>query len=638
MCPQLHCGNLGSSGKYVATPMNDNDFYSSLFKEMKWGFGVFDSSGKSLFINPPLQECLSTLRTTALMPVLEDLLGKEDGEHVFAAFRQGKTHHLMRSPREGICRLMLKPLGQRIVLIVFPLGQEGDRLAINEILAELVENAPEPVGIGSDSYRAVYLNKSARKSMGIPPETDPHSLTIPELQPDGIGGMDAIEALTLVKESGAINVSSHVRNITTNESHKIDQTVMAHQHALLGSTYFSTIFRETPDSDECPDSSRSEPLLSLLGEQSRMIRENCDQLYYSREIWRSLVEYNQDLVVVTDQQGVIHYCNRGFLENSTLPLIGLSLPEELAPLPLKEKIQALASRVASGEQMHDSIEAELVLPDGRRFYCLWLASHLKRQDGSGGITWIITDISREHTIRQRSQAMEKFAATGRMAARIAHEFNNPLAGIKGAITLVKMDTPPDTGNHKYLCMVEKEIDRLSGIIRQMYGLYKPENTSASNIDFRTLLTECCFLMQPLGAPRNINIHLGEIPSVTANLPEHYVREIIYNLLRNAIEASYENGDVHVHGELEDGCLHLMIDDQGHGLPENPDANIFEPFYTTKKTFQGAGLGLGLSVCRSLASAIGGSVQLSARESGGVRALACLPLEAVTDGQSICQDL
>ena len=637
MCPQLHCGNLSPSGKYVAISMNDNDLYSSLLGEMKWGFGVFDSSGMALLINSPLQECLSTSGSTTLMPVLEDLLGKKDGEYVFAAFRQGKTHHLMRSPTEGICRLMLKPVGQRIVLMVFPLGEEGNRLAINEILAELVENAPEPVGIGSDCYHAVYMNKSARKVMGIRPETDLDSLTIPELQPDGIGGMDTIEALKMVKESGAINVRSHVCNVTTNESHKIDQTVMAHHHAVLGSMYFSTIFRDTPDSDEYSDPALSEPLRSLLGEQSRMIRENCDQLYYSREIWRSLVEYNQDLVMVTDQQGIIHYCNRGFLESSTLPLIGLSLPEELAPFSLKEKIQALASRVASGEQMHDSIEAELVLPDGRRYYCLWLASHLKRQDDSSGITWIITDISREHAIRQRSQAMEKFAATGRMAARIAHEFNNPLAGIKGAITLVKMDTPPDTGNHKYLCMVEKEIDRLSGIIRQMYGLYKPETQSTSKIDFRTLLNECCFLMQPLGASRNINIQMGDIPAVTANLPEHYVREIIYNLLRNAIEASYENGDVHVHGELEDGCLHLMIDDEGHGLPEDPEANIFEPFYTTKKTFQGAGLGLGLSVCRSLASAMGGSVLLSARDNGGVRALACLPLVEVTDGQSICHD-
>ena len=413
---------------------------------------------------------------------------------------------------------------------------------------------------------------------------------------------------------------------TVSELRATDQTVMAHERPVLGHTYYSTIMRDaraaTGDNAEEPAQLRS-----LIGEQSRMMRENSDKLYYSREIWRSLVEYNHDLVMVTDRQGTILYCNRGFLGDSTLPLIGLSLPDELAPLPLRERIHALAERVASGECMHDSIEADLVLPDGKRFYCLWLASHLRRQDDNHGITWIITDISREHTIRQRSQAMEKLAATGRMAARIAHEFNNPMAGIKGAIALVKMDTPADAANYRYLAMVEKEIDRLSGIIRQMYGLYKPESQSVSTICVSTLLAECCFLMQPLGAARGIKVEPVRMPAITVKLPEQYLREIIYNLIRNAIEASYDNGVVRVSASVEHDCLHITIEDDGLGLPDNPDENVFEPFFTTKKTFQGAGLGLGLPVCKSLADAMGGSVSLRPRDTGGVSALACLPLDA-----------
>lgn len=617
---------------------NNNDFYSLLFAEMKWGIGLFDNSGMLLFINSPLQEQLHDPALTLLMPILEDMLGKADAHHVFACLRQGKTHHLMRAADGTIHRMLLRHLDQHIALMVFPLAQEGERLVINEILAELVENAIEPVGIASDAHRAVYMNHSARALLGVTAQTDFHALSVQELQPDGIGGMDAKEALALARESGPINVISHIRNISTRQIHTVEQTIMAHQQALLGHVYFSTVFRGTVNSPAGNmDASPPEQLHKLLGEQSRVLREKKDQLYYSQEIWRSLVEYNQNLVMVTDHDGIIHYCNRGFLETSTLPLIGLSIPDALTPPSLKEKIRALAGKVASGERMHDSIEAELILPDGRRYHCFWLASHLRRQDDTQGITWVITDISREHAIRLRSDAMEKFATTGRMAARIAHEFNNPLAGIKGAIALVKMDTSVDAENYKYLCMIEKEIDRLSAIIRQMYGLYKPETPSTTVIDFSTLINECCFMMQPLGGERGIRLEISTVSVVTTHLPEQYVREILYNLLRNAIEASHDNGVVHVHTEIIDDCLHILIDDEGHGLPTHPDANIFEPFYTTKKTFQGAGLGLGLSVCRSLAETMGGSVQLSPRQPAGVSALVCLPLKPGSHEQSDCQN-
>ncbi|MDI1300829.1 MAG: PAS domain-containing sensor histidine kinase [bacterium] len=615
---------------------NNNDIYSSFFAEMKWGLGLFDSSGMLQFINPLLQEYLQDSSLTLLMPILEKLLGKEGGHHVFACLRQGKTHHLMRSADGAIHRVILRHLDKRMALIVSPLEQEGERLVINEILAELVESSSEPVGIASDTHHVIYLNPSARRMAGLAEQTDLHTLTVAGLQPDGIGGMDTKEALLLASESGPINVISHIRNMSTNLAHTVEQTVMAHTQALLGHTYFSSISREVADTATgSANAHPSEQLLTLLGEQSRVIRENKDQLYYSQEIWRSLVEYNKSLVLVTDNEGIVHYCNRGFLENSTLPLIGLSLPDALTPPQLKEKMRSLANRVASGERMHDSIEAELILPNGSRYYCFWLASHLRRQDESQGITWVITDISREHAIRQRSDAMEKFATTGRMAARIAHEFNNPLAGIKGAIALVKMDTPADDDNYKYLCMIEKEIDRLSGIIRQMYGLYKPGTPSTTAVDFASLINECCFLMQPLGGERGVRVEVSAMSAVTAHLPEQYVREILYNLLRNAIEASYDNGVVYVHTELVDDCLHILIDDEGHGLPTHIDANIFEPFYTTKKTFQGAGLGLGLSVCRSLAETMGGSVQLKPRQPAGVSALVCLPLKPGSSEKTDC---
>lgn len=356
----------------------------------------------------------------------------------------------------------------------------------------------------------------------------------------------------------------------------------------------------------------------MLDEQQRQIRESTQKLNYSWEIWRSLVEYNAALVLQTDAAGIIHFSNRGFLGSSALPLIGLNLFADLAPPVLADDLRALAARVAGGERTHESVEGEIRLPDGRELHCLWQASFLKREDRPG-LTWVVTDISRETAARRRSQAMERHIATGRMAARIAHEFNNPLAGIKNAITLVKMDMPQEGSAFHYLSLVEREINRLTDIVKQMYGLYKPEQSSASEICLSQLLEECAFLMRPLGGTRQVDVRVESAALVRVFLPEQYLREILYNLIRNAIEASAAGGEVTLRGGMEGEWLRIRVEDRGHGLPPGADASVFEPFYTTKATYQGAGLGLGLSVCKSLAEAMGGSVALLPREGGGVSA-------------------
>jgi PAS domain S-box-containing protein len=618
--------------------MNDNDYCLEFISEIGLMFGLFDAAGRAEYINPGLAGLLPDGGDRSLMPVLEALLGHDNGHHVFAHSREGNAFHMMRTPAGDACRLVLRHKGTRIVLVLYPTGEESAQLILNQILAEMIDHAPEPVGIADATHRMIYLNRSARMAAGVEAGADPGTLQLTDLHPYGIGGMDTIDAMTLATESGPINVLSFVRDINTNRRRTVGQTVMAHSRAVLGENYFSSIFRKEGKIVDCPpDELPVEQLQTLVGEQARIIGEHSDQLYYSREIWRSLVEYNQSLVLVTDPQGTINYANSGFVKTGTLPLIGLNLVDALVSPPLQQGIRAMATMVASGERMHDSVEGELALPNGDRHQCLWLASHLKRRDGGTGITWVITDISREYAARQRAKSMEEFAITGRMAARIAHEFNNPLAGIKGAIALVKMDVPAEAPGHKYLCMVESEINRLSAIIRQMYGLYKPEIQEKTEIDLRTMLGECCFLMSPAGAERNIRIEVGDLPAVTLRLQEQYVREIIYNLLRNAIDASFDNGVITVQAMVTESCLHLSIDDEGQGLPPGHDINVFEPFFTTKKTFQGAGLGLGLSVCRGLAESMGGSVTLSPREPAGARALVCLPLQAAAEGVRACAD-
>lgn len=595
--------------------------------EMGWGIALFDSAGQPLQVSPALLAMLPEHVDTRLQPLLEALVGPGSTAHVFSHFRGGRTHYLFRHSRQGVCRLILQERGERVVLVAFPLEAEGERLVRNDVLAELIEEAPDPVGIIDAQQRPCYANRSCRELIGVRAEEELRTLALEDVHPRGVGGLETADTLALTRRAGPVQVISEVRNVSTGAIETVEQTLMAHEQVLLGEVFYSAISREAVAAPPTPEAGGQ--LRALVEAQRQLIRENTVRLHYSWETWRSVVEHSPALVLLTDAAGEIHFSNRGFIGASALPLIGCSLYELLADAPFRDELRALGARMAGGLQSHDSLEGECHLPDGRRFHCLWQASHLRREDRSG-IAWVITDMSREYSARLRAQAMEKFAATGRVAARIAHEFNNPLAGIRNAIALVKMDMAPGTPGLRYLDMVEGEIDRLAAIVRQMYGLYKPDTLAPSAVALPALLNECAFLMQPVAAARGVRLAVGEVPALTVHLPEQFLREILYNLVRNAIEASPAGAEVTLSVSEEGEHLALRVDDRGHGLPPDGEAGLFEPFFTTKETFHGAGLGLGLSLCRSLAEAMGACVGLAQREGGGVRATLALPPASVLE--------
>lgn len=597
------------------------DLAACLFlDEMGWGVGVFDPAGEPVLVSPGLLGLLPAGTDSRLAPLLEALAGPGGAARVFAGYGAGRTHYLVRHPGLGVCRLILRGRGERRVLVVFPLEGEGERLVRNEILAELVEQAPGPAGIMDAQLQLRYGNRSLRELVGQPDGLPATGLAHADFLPAGIGGLATADALALARGAGAVQLTTEVRNLRSGAREAVDHLVMAHEQVVLGEVFYSAIAPEAA----VPPAAGGSQLHALVEAQRQLIRENTARLHYSWEIWRSVVEHNPALVLLTDASGEIHYGNRGFLGASALPLIGGNLFELLAGPAIRADLRAIAARIIAGEQPEASLEGECHLPDGRRLHCLWQAIHLQRQDSSG-ITWVISDLSREHSARLRSEAMEKFAATGRIAARIAHEFNNPLAGIRNALALVRMDLAPDSPGLRYLAMVDGEIDRLAAIIRQMYGLYKPDTVAPSPIALPKLLEDCVFLMRPVAEALGVRLAMGAVPARTVHLPEPFLREILYNLLRNAIEASGTGGEVILHASEQDGYLSLLVDDRGRGLPPDGQARVFEPFFTTKETFQGAGLGLGLSVCRSLAESMGGCVGLAPREGGGVRATLAVPL-------------
>jgi len=240
----------------------------------------------------------------------------------------------------------------------------------------------------------------------------------------------------------------------------------------------------------------------------------------------------------------------------------------------------------------------------------------------------VTD--RRHAEESLRQA-ETMSTMGRLAARIAHEINNPLAGIQSAFMLIK-DAIPSTHPHfKYVGAIEREIQRISQVTRQLYETYRPETEGSTDAPVQTVVGDAVAFLEQLNRNTGVSIavELGGIAAVV-RLSDSLLRQCIYNLAQNAIEASPPGSRVLVSGGIDGADFVLRVRDQGPGVPAELRESIFDPFVSTKPSqLSTGGMGMGLSLVRRAVEAAGGSIEVIDANGGGAEFIARIPLAEPT---------
>lgn len=228
--------------------------------------------------------------------------------------------------------------------------------------------------------------------------------------------------------------------------------------------------------------------------------------------------------------------------------------------------------------------------------------------------------------RQRAEE-EKLAATGRMAARVAHEINNPLGTIKTAFRLVSRAIASEHRHYPMVGTIEKEIDRIAAIVRQMLDLHRPpQQEELQPLRADHSIREILDLMKPHAQEYGVTLDLNLTQAQTfIVLPESMLRQVLYNIVLNAIEASPPHGVVQVHAGVADTFLEIQVRDQGPGIPAEIAAQIFEPFFTTKSRSRTGGMGLGLSISKSLIEAVKGELTFNSKPGAGTTCRIVIPL-------------
>jgi signal transduction histidine kinase len=287
---------------------------------------------------------------------------------------------------------------------------------------------------------------------------------------------------------------------------------------------------------------------------------------------------------------------------------------------------------------------EIVLtdPDSREPLTMDVTSTEVRDDVGAVVASVsvMQDVSRLRELERRriEQILfdsEKLAATGRLAASIAHEINNPLEAIKNALYLLTNKIPSDDSNYKFLQIATRETDRVSRILRQMLGFYRPPRMEPTDIN--RLIDEAEGLIDKHLRQYRVRVAKDlepDVPLVIASADQ--LKQVILNLLLNAQQAMPDGGTIVVSTRVSHGAdpeflmsdsVHIQIRDTGKGIPDEHLPHIFEPFFSTKDE---KGTGLGLWVSQAIVQAHGGSIKLRSHEGRGTTFSVALPISGPTE--------
>lgn len=235
-------------------------------------------------------------------------------------------------------------------------------------------------------------------------------------------------------------------------------------------------------------------------------------------------------------------------------------------------------------------------------------------------------------LEEQRLKMERMAALGELAAGVAHEINNPLAGIRNAFSLFKSSLSPDAKYYDMLDLIDDEIERISKITHHMYQLYRPSTGHATRFNLERTIRDVVLLLDPLIKCSDVAVQVNTTDCCETNqleatevvLRQDELKQVLFNLVRNAIQASEAGTQVEVELKTTAKKATIVVSDQGCGIDAAVVPQLFSPFFTTKSELPKQGMGLGLSVSSGLVEAMGGKISVHSQVGLGSRFTVSLP--------------
>jgi PAS domain S-box-containing protein len=335
-----------------------------------------------------------------------------------------------------------------------------------------------------------------------------------------------------------------------------------------------------------------------LGNRAAIAIDNArlhNELRNSEERYRFVTEA-LPIHVWFGERGSVEYSNQHLLQFTGLTVEQLQAGDALKlihPLDLQRVIEASRESFSTGAPFRQEYRAR----NAGGSYRWLLAESRQFIDAQGRIKWLGTsiDITERKHAEEALLRSEKLAATGRLAATIAHEINNPLEAVTNLVYLAQHtpETPDEV--RASLAEADRQLHHVAQIVRQTLGFYR-ENASARPTGVREMINGVVDLYLRKLAAKQLNLKISVPDDLQFTVVAGEIRQVLANLIANAIDAAPIGGEVEIFGSKGKGGVEISVLDNGPGIAVEFASQLFQPFFTTKKE---VGTGLGLWVSRQI---------------------------------------
>jgi two-component system NtrC family sensor kinase len=228
----------------------------------------------------------------------------------------------------------------------------------------------------------------------------------------------------------------------------------------------------------------------------------------------------------------------------------------------------------------------------------------------------------EELHRREMLRAEHLASLGELAAGLAHEIRNPLAGIAGVVDVMGKELPANSPSRAVMGDVQNEVLHIQNILNDLLSYSRPRPPNFHPADINTTVEQAIQLARQQVLTKPIRVFYEPVPALPEVLHDPaLIQQVILNLLLNGIQAITGEGTVAVSSSLEDDFVLIQVSDTGRGIAPDALAKIFKPFFTTRSE----GTGLGLSLANGIVRSHGGRIDVSSAMQKGTRFKVWLPV-------------
>ncbi|MEW6712178.1 MAG: ATP-binding protein, partial [Candidatus Riflebacteria bacterium] len=363
--------------------------------------------------------------------------------------------------------------------------------------------------------------------------------------------------------------------------------------------------------------------LRIIATQIASIDHMFKDLISLRGFTERIMESMTSGVLIFDRLGKVTYAN-----NEISRMLGRPFPEGWTLESGVEKLpQRLIDLMTDVLKTNITVENEKLKLKGQslaRIVEVNAFPFRNEQGGMLGTVFFIKDVTQISAMEEQLKRADRLSALGVLAAGIAHEIRNPLTGMKMIVQLLESEFSKDDARREPLWIIQKEIDRLEGIIGNLLDFARPTKPKAIDVDVEKVVDDCFLLVKNQLKKQGIIYEkksCGDFPKVTGD-PDQ-LKQVFINIMTNAIQALARGGKLLVIIEHREDSLIIGFEDNGTGIPTDRLQDIFNPFMTTKED----GTGLGLSMAQRIVEEHGGKIEVQSSLGEGSTFFVHLPVKA-----------